>query len=128
MGSVFDSRARRHFSERRSKKRSGRIVSGSSTLFHAALAEQLIQCIGIYPVGSTIELNTGEIGIVVAQNLVRRLQPRVMLVLDRALKPIRPQLVLDLVKEPKSSAGQPYQIKRTIPNDQLPIDLHEFFL
>lgn len=98
------------------------------TLFHAALAEQLIQCIGIYPVGSTIELNTGEIGIVVAQNLVRRLQPRVMLVLDRALKPIRPQLVLDLVKEPMSSAGQPYQIKRTIPNDQLPIDLHEFFL
>ncbi len=98
------------------------------TLFHEALAEQLIQCIGIYPVGSTIELNTGEIGVVIAQNLVRRLQPRIMLILDRALKPIRPQLMLDLVKDPKSSAGQPYHIKRTIPNDQLPIDLHEFFL
>jgi cyclic di-GMP phosphodiesterase len=98
------------------------------TLFHDALAEQFIQCIGIYPVGSTIELNTGEIGIVIAQNLVRRLQPRIMLILDRAFKPLRPQLMLDLVKEPKSSAGQPYHIKRTIPNDQLPIDLHEFFL
>jgi HD-GYP domain-containing protein (c-di-GMP phosphodiesterase class II) len=98
------------------------------TLFHEALAEQLIQCIGIYPVGSTIELNTGEIGIVIAQNLVRRLQPRIMLILDRALKPIRPQLMLDLIKDPKSSGGQSYHIKRTIPNDQLPIDLHEFFL
>lgn len=98
------------------------------TLFHDALAEQFIQCIGIYPVGSTIELNTGDIGIVIAQNLVRRLQPRVMLILDKALKPIRPQLMLDLVKEPKSSAGLLYQIKRTIPSDQLPIDMHEFFL
>jgi HD-GYP domain-containing protein (c-di-GMP phosphodiesterase class II) len=106
----------------------GMIYKLRGTLFHDALAEQLIQCIGIYPVGSTIELNTGEIGVVIAQNLVRRLQPRIMLILDHALKPIRPQLMLDLVKEPKSSAGQPYQIKRTVPNDQLPIDLHEFFL
>ncbi len=106
----------------------GMIYKLRGTLFHDALAEQLIQCIGIYPVGSTIELNTGEIGIVIAQNLVRRLQPKIMVILDHALKPIRPQLMLDLVKEPKSDAGQPYQIKRTIPNDQLPIDLHEFFL
>ncbi len=98
------------------------------TLFHDALVEQLIQCIGIYPVGSAIELNTGEIGVVIAQNLIRRLQPKVMLVLDSLWKPIRPQLMLDLVKEPKSSSGEPYRIKRTIPNDQLPIDPHEFFL
>ncbi len=98
------------------------------TLFHDALVEQLIQCIGIYPVGSAIELNTGEIGVVIAQNLIRRLQPKVMLVLDNLWKPIRPQLMLDLVKEPKSHTGEPYRIKRTIPNDQLPIDPHEFFL
>jgi len=98
------------------------------TLFHDALVEQLIQCIGIYPVGSAIELNTGEIGVVIAQNLIRRLQPKVMLVLDHLWNPIRPQLMLDLVKEPKSSSGEPYRIKRTIPNDQLPIDPHEFFL
>jgi len=98
------------------------------TLFHDALVEQLIQCIGIYPVGSTIELSSGEIGVVIAQNLIRRLQPRVMVILDQFMKPIRPQLLLDLVKEPKTTAGEPYRIKRTIPNDQLPIDLHEFFL
>jgi hypothetical protein len=98
------------------------------TLFHDALVEQLIQCIGIYPVGSTVEFNNGEIGVVVSQNLVRRLQPRVMLILDASLKPIHPQIMLDLVKEPKTSAGSPYQIRRTIPSDQLPVDLDEFFL
>jgi HD-GYP domain-containing protein (c-di-GMP phosphodiesterase class II) len=97
-------------------------------LFHEALVEQFIQCIGIYPVGSTVELNTGEVGIVIAQNLVRRLQPRVMVVLDAAWKPIRPQVILDLIKEPKANKDEPYRIKRTLPRDKLPINPEEFFL
>ena len=97
-------------------------------LFHDALVEQFIQCIGIYPVGSIVELNTGEVGIVIAQNLVRRLQPRVMLVLDSSLKPIRPPVILDLIKEPKATVDEPYRIRRTLPKDKLPIDLEEFFL
>lgn len=97
-------------------------------LFHEALVEQFIQCIGIYPVGSAVELNTGEVGIVIAQNLVRRLQPRVMVILDRDWQPIYPQLILDLVKEPKATADEPYRIRRTLPKDKLPIDPSEFFL
>ena len=97
-------------------------------LFHEALVEQLIQCIGIYPVGSAIEFNSGEIGIVVAQNLIRRLQPKVMLIIDSKGSPLNPQLMLDLIREPKNVAGEPYRIKRTIPNDKLPIDPHEFFI
>lgn len=97
-------------------------------LFHEALVEQFIQCIGIYPVGSAVELNSGEVGIVIAQNLVRRLQPRVMVILDRDWKPIYPQIILDLVKEPKATADEPYRIRRTLPKDKLPIDPNEFFL
>ncbi len=97
-------------------------------LFHEALVEQFIQCIGIYPVGSTVELNTGEIGIVIAQNLVRRLQPRVMLILDSSRKPIGSQVILDLVKELKNKEGEPYRIRRTIPSNELPINPEEFFL
>ncbi len=97
-------------------------------LFHGALVEQFIQCIGIYPVGSTVELNTGEIGIVIAQNLVRRLQPRVMLILDPSRKPIGAQVILDLIKELKNKEGEPYRIRRTIPGNELPINPEEFFL
>ena len=92
-------------------------------LYHEALVEQFIQCIGIYPVGSAVMLNTGEVAIVIAQNLVRRLQPRVMVILDRDLKPIhQPQLILDLVKNPMAAPDQPYRIRRTMPMEELPID------
>ena len=96
-------------------------------LFHEALVEQFIQCIGIYPVGSAVELNTGEVALVIAQNLVRRLQPRVMVILDAEWKPA-PQRILELVKEPKTPSEEPYRIRRTLPKDKLPIDASEFFL
>jgi len=96
--------------------------------FHEALVEQFIQCIGIYPVGSTVELNTGEVGIVIAQNLVRRLQPRVLVVLDRSWKPVQQQVILDLIKEPKATADEPYRIRRTLPRNKLPIRPEDFFL
>ena len=97
-------------------------------LFHGALVEQFIQCVGIYPVGSVVELNTGEIGIVLAQNLARRLQPRVMVILDPDMKPLNPQKVLDLLKDPKATADEPYRIRRTLPADKLPINPRDFFL
>jgi HD-GYP domain-containing protein (c-di-GMP phosphodiesterase class II) len=97
--------------------------------FHEALVEQFIQCIGIYPVGSAVELNTGEVGVVMAQNLVRRLLPRVMLVLDAAWNPLPPpQVILKLMREPKNATGEPYRIRRTLPMDKLPIDPNDFFL
>ena len=58
----------------------------------------------------------------IAQNLVRRLQPRVMLVLDRGLESAATQLILDLVKEPKATPDEPYRIRRTLPMEKLPID------
>jgi HD-GYP domain-containing protein (c-di-GMP phosphodiesterase class II) len=97
-------------------------------LFHEALVEQFIQCVGIYPVGSAVQLNTGEVGIVIAQNLVRRLQPRVMVILDRDWNPSPQQIILDLVKEPKAADGEIYRIRRTLPKGKLPIDPSEFFL
>jgi len=97
------------------------------TLFDGSLVQQMIQCIGIYPVGAAVEMNTGEIGIVIAQNLVRRLQPRVMVVLDAKGNLLRPQKILDLVKEPKAGPDMPYRIKRTLEKGSVPIDASEFF-
>ena len=96
------------------------------THFHELLVEKFIQCIGIYPVGSTVELNTGEIGLVIAQNLARRLQPRVMVILDAGRTPIRPPVILDLFKEPKATRDEPYRIVHTLPRESLPINLEQF--
>ena len=94
-------------------------------LFDGALVEQFIQCIGIYPVGSAVELNTGEIGIVIAQNLVRRLQPRVMVIFDSAGRPLSRQSILDLINEPKATADEPYRVRRTLPRDWVPIEAEQ---
>ena len=94
--------------------------------FSETLVENFIQCIGIYPVGSAVALNSGEVGIVIAQNLTRRLQPRVMVVLDRDSHPV-PHLILDLMSEPKTASGEPYKIVRTLPRDRLPADLEKHF-
>jgi HD-GYP domain-containing protein (c-di-GMP phosphodiesterase class II) len=104
------------------------LYKGRGTLYHEALVEQFIQCIGIYPVGSVVQLNSGEIAVVIAQNRVRRLQPRVMVLLDAESKPVTPQRILDLIKEPKSASGESYRIRRTLESSKLPLDPRDFFL
>lgn len=104
------------------------LYSKRNTLFDGPLIEQFVQCIGIFPVGSLVELNSGEVGIVIAQNTVRRLLPRVMVVLDANRNPLRPQVILDLAQEPKAAPGVPYRIKRTLEQGSVPIDPAEFFL
>lgn len=82
--------------------------------FHPRLVEQFIRCIGYFPVGSIVELNTGEVGVVVAQNAEQRLQPKVMVVRDPRGQPLRPQKFLNLAKLPKASEDEPYRIRRTL--------------
>ena len=96
--------------------------------FHPALVEQFIQCIGVFPVGSVVELNSGEVAIVIAQNMVRRMQPRVMVVRDAKGDPLVPYRMLDLMKEPKVRPDEPYRIQRSLEYDTVKIDPRELFL
>jgi len=96
--------------------------------YHAELVEQFIQCVGAFPVGSVVELNSGERGIVITQNLVRRLKPRVMVVLDAAGNPMRPHKILDLDKDPKVTPDEPYRIRRTLEQSKLNVDPREMFI
>ena len=96
--------------------------------FHPALVEQFIQCIGVFPVGSVVELNSGEVAIVIAQNMVRRMQPRIMVVKDMNGNPLRPYKMLDLMKEPKVRPDEPYRIQRSLEYGSVEIDPRELFL
>ena len=98
------------------------------TGYHPDLVEQFIQCVGVFPVGSVVELNSGEIGIVITQNLVRRLKPRVMVVLDANGNPMHPHKILDLEKEPMASPEEPYRIRRTMEQTKVSVDPREMFL
>jgi len=98
------------------------------TGYHPDLVEQFIQCVGVFPVGSVVELNTGEQGIVITQNLVRRLKPRVMVVLDAAGNPMHPHKILDLDKDPKARPDEPYKIRRSLEQSKLRVDPRELFI
>jgi HD-GYP domain-containing protein (c-di-GMP phosphodiesterase class II) len=104
------------------------VYKGRGKQFQPALVEQFIQCVGVYPVGSAVELNTGEVGIVIAQNPLRRLQPRVMVVRDAKGFEHRPYKMLDLAKELKATPDEIYRIRCTLEYDAIKVDPRELFL
>jgi HD-GYP domain-containing protein (c-di-GMP phosphodiesterase class II) len=98
------------------------------SFFDAALVEQFIRCIGIFPLGSVVELNSGEVGIVIAQNTEKRLQPRVMVIRDASGNALKPQKLLDLAREPKIAGGELYRIKRTLEYGKAGINAETLFM
>jgi HD-GYP domain-containing protein (c-di-GMP phosphodiesterase class II) len=104
------------------------LFQNRGTQFHAGLVEQYIQCVGAFPVGSVVELNSGEVAIVIAQNLTRRLQPRVMVVEDEDGNPVNPHKILNLIDEPHASTNEIYRIRRTLESDTVRINPRELFL
>lgn len=55
--------------------------------FFPGMVERFIRCIGIYPVGSVVELNTGHRAVVAEVSLREPLQPRVLVVRDPRGRP-----------------------------------------
>lgn len=96
--------------------------------FSAAVIDAFVQCIGLYPAGTLVELNSGEVGVVIAQNRVRRLQPRVLVLLDPDRTPNRHPPTLDLLLGPTTPAGETYRILRALPAGTYGIDPTEFYL
>jgi len=93
--------------------------------FQGVLVEQFIQAIGLFPTGALVELNTGEVGIVVKQNELRRLKPEVVLVLsaDKQRKS-----VLELLDLGQLRMSDRRWITRELPPGSFNIDSEEFFL
>ena len=67
--------------------------------FDAVLVEKFIQCMGIYPIGSLVEMNTGSVGVVATINRERRLRPKVVLVLTSDKKPFDKPKVIDMMED-----------------------------
>ncbi len=95
------------------------------TQFERQLAEEFIQCVGIYPPGSIVEFTNQEVGIILASNARHKLKPRVLVVLD-SKKDFCLQSIVDLTSDAKDFQGKPYAIAREIPNGTHGVDLKEF--
>jgi HD-GYP domain-containing protein (c-di-GMP phosphodiesterase class II) len=82
--------------------------------FHAELVEDFIRCMGIFPIGSLVELSTGSIGVVISINRARRLKPKVALVLTADKTPYSHKIVTDLM-EHRDGQGREIKISRVLP-------------
>jgi len=82
--------------------------------FDAPLVEDFIRCMGIFPIGSLVELSTGSIGVVITINRARRLKPKVALALTASKTPYSARIVTDLM-EHTDGQGREIKISRVLP-------------
>ena len=96
--------------------------------FSVSIVDQFVQCIGLYPVGTLVELNSGEVAVVVSQNRIRRLKPRVMILLGPDKKPNAYPQTLDLLYDPSCATGEPYEITRALPPGAFGVEPSAYYL
>src|SRR4029077_18343024 len=58
-------------------------LQSNAGAFDRNLIERIIRCLGVYPTGSVVELNTGERGIVIAANRNDTLRPTLRIISSR---------------------------------------------
>jgi HD-GYP domain-containing protein (c-di-GMP phosphodiesterase class II) len=102
------------------------LLSGKQ--FSSELVDQLVQFMGMYPVSSLVELNTGEVGVVIQQNQVRRLLPRLMLLLDNNKVRYSSPIILNLLNGPTTPAGDAYKIVKSLAPDSYGLNPSDFYV
>ncbi|GJM12265.1 MAG: hypothetical protein DHS20C12_06680 [Pseudohongiella sp.] len=95
-----------------------------NTQFEPILVEKFIECLGIYPTGSLVELKTGEGAVVIDSNKNSRLNPKVSIVLDEE-KHTRSPLIVDTSSD--SSSESERTIRRVLDENDYPVDLESVF-
>lgn len=93
----------------------GELYNNSGMQFDPELVEIFIRMIGVYPPGSLVELNSGEVAIVLAASPGNKLTPLVELVLDADGHRCVAR-VLDLSKNPRTPGGHAYGITKALPD------------
>jgi HD-GYP domain-containing protein (c-di-GMP phosphodiesterase class II) len=101
------------------------LYAARDTRFDAALVMRFIAAVGIYPPGSLVELDSGEVGIVLSNNSADRLRPRVIIILGANKLAVR-QTVIDLLNDARDTDGTPFQIKHTLRDGSFGIHVEDF--
>ncbi len=102
------------------------IYSSRDKLFQAELVEQFQVCLGVYPTGSLVELNSGEIAVVTMQNQARRLRPRVLVLSTPNKQPLVEFQVFDLLTQDKKNPQ--IEIARGLAAGEYGVDAAEHYL
>ena len=97
--------------------------------FQKEMVDQFVQAVGMFPTGSLVELNTGEVAVVTAQNNYQRLRPEVMIILDQDKHLCDDFRTIDLRMNTNDELGKETMwIDRGLEPGSFGIDPAEYFL
>jgi HD-GYP domain-containing protein (c-di-GMP phosphodiesterase class II) len=100
----------------------------ADTYFNAGLVELFIQAIGIFPVGTLVELSTGEFAVVLEPGRPQRLKPKVLVVTAPDKTPLEIPFVLDLLHGEGASADRVPYIRQGLPTASFAVDTTEYYV
>ena len=99
-----------------------------NVFFDGDLIERFIQCLGIYPVGTVVELGSGEVGVVISVEPDHHLLPKLMLVRDASKQPVYPPRIVNLRHYRGLAESEKYAIRRVLQPNAYGIDLKKYML
>lgn len=94
--------------------------------FRRDLLEAFIKCLGIYPIGSIVELSSGEVGVVMTVNRAHHLKPIVMLVLDKDKQPYAARKLINLELYGEQTGA--VNIRKILESNAYGIDVRQLIL
>ena len=92
--------------------------------FQQALVENFMQCMGVYPTGSLVELSSGDVAAILSQNTQQKLKPKVILLLNKNKLPYNKRRVLDLTRQDKT----PLHVLKSLENNAYGVDVKQIGL
>lgn len=104
------------------------LFAQADTHWFGPLVEQFVQAIGIFPVGSLVELSTGEVAIVIQHNTYRRLEPLVLILTDLDKQELRIPHEMDILKFNFSHAPDVITIIAGLPDGAFGITMKDYYL
>jgi len=96
--------------------------------FDKVLMEKFIKTIGIYPIGSIVELNSGHVGMVAKFDKKNKLRPIVMLLLDKDKKPYLQRKMLNIANPVWREKDNSVEIKRIVEAKEYNINVSAILL
>ena len=104
------------------------LYNASGTRFQPELVEEFIQALGVYPTGSLVLLSSGEVGIVIEQNPLRRLRPTVLIVRDADKQEVEVPYNCDLSIELVDKKGKKLFIESALQPGAYGVSADDFYL
>jgi len=99
------------------------IYRWTDNAFDKNLVEGFMGCMGVYPVGSLVELNQGQIAVVIATTPKTKLRPMLLLLTDKEKHFLKTRRILNLSSQDWEKSTSRLEIKNVIDPKTLGIDI-----